>query len=108
MSQASFAYLSPRGTIEFVNYLASLPGNNPPPVFPLPDFPETLPIGGAATVSHNEIQATLVIPPDVVQGIGSYIVKLQTKAMKDQSTDKTKVKPTKKAKVNKGKRARNQ
>lgn len=67
-------YVSPQGTVEFFKRL--LPAAIPPQVpfnVNFPDFPQTSPLGISMKAAPNELQATLVVPADVLKGIGQYI-----------------------------------
>jgi hypothetical protein len=74
-------YLSPAGTIDFVKRIMSaiLPpeaGFNPN----IPEFPKAPPIGMAVTTAHDELQACLVVPPEVLQAIAQYVGKIRAAA----------------------------
>jgi hypothetical protein len=67
-------YVSPQGTVEFFKRM--MPAVMPPNVplnFNIPDFPQTSPLGISMKAAPNEVQATLVVPTDVLKGIGQYI-----------------------------------
>jgi hypothetical protein len=67
-------YVSPQGTVEFFKRM--MPVLLPPNVplnFNIPDFPQTSPLGISMKAAPNEVQATLVVPADVLKGIGQYI-----------------------------------
>ena len=59
------AYVSPEGMIDLVNRL--VPKFLPPtiPWTDLPAFPATPPVGLAVKVVGHQVQATLVVPPEV-------------------------------------------
>ena len=70
------SYWSIGGTIEFANHMLDMVRDELPPNFKLPEFPKTPPVGSAITISSTEIQTFLAIPSEVLQGIGSYIPKV--------------------------------
>jgi len=70
-------YWSPQGTVAFLNRAISLFGPGEQPGITLPDFPETPPIGMAATFSADEVQTRVVIPGEVLKAIGAYVVEFQ-------------------------------
>ena len=70
--------LSPAGVVAFGKRMASaaLPaeiGQN----LKIPQFPKTPPIGMAVTTGHDELQACVAIPPEVLQAIAQYVGKVQ-------------------------------
>ncbi len=71
-------YWSPKGTIDFVNQAISLFAPDEQSKFALPDFPETPPVGLAATISADEVQTDVVIPGEVLKAIGAYVGEVQT------------------------------
>jgi hypothetical protein len=71
-------FWSPAGTIDLVKRIvpAILPpeaGLNPK----IPEFPKTPPIGMAVTTAHDELQACLVVPPEVLQAVAQYVGKIR-------------------------------
>jgi uncharacterized protein (TIGR03067 family) len=75
----SIAYVSPRGTIDFVKriWLKMAPPDARKMELPLPEFSQTPPLGFAVTKVANGLQTCLVVPAEVLQGVGPYIGKLQ-------------------------------
>ena len=71
-------YWSPKGTIDFINQAISLFAPDEQSKFALPDFPETPPVGLAATISADEVQTDVVIPGEVLKAIGAYVGEVQT------------------------------
>jgi hypothetical protein len=73
------AYISPQGVVQWIDKLLSqLPaGLN----LKLPPFPPSDPIGAAARVSAEGLDAELVLPQSVVAGIGQYIGLVQQMMM---------------------------
>jgi hypothetical protein len=58
-------FWSPRGTFQFVSRtLAAIVPDEPPP---LPEFPETSPLGFAAKLAPDRADTVLVVPADVIQ-----------------------------------------
>ena len=70
-------YWSPKGTVDFVKRMipAVTPGADV--ASKVPDFPQTPPIGCAATASGAELRAHLVIPAEVVEALGGYIKEIR-------------------------------
>jgi hypothetical protein len=79
---------SPQGTIAFVKQVipAVVPPGAKKPDIKIPEFPKTPPIGIAVTTAPNELQACMVVPVEVLQGIGQYAAKV--KAIKEASEGK--------------------
>jgi len=72
---------SPRGTIEFGKQM--IPAFAPPGKkvdLKIPEFPKTPPIGMAVTTAQNELQGHIVVPAEVLQGIGQYAAKVKAAA----------------------------
>ncbi|MEX0978951.1 MAG: hypothetical protein WDZ48_08880, partial [Pirellulales bacterium] len=64
------AFVSPQGLMQWIGeFVQALVGEQ----IKLPPFPTTQPIGLAARVSESGLDAELVLPEDVVAGIGKYI-----------------------------------
>ena len=78
-----YAYLSPTGTLEFVNNtLASvLPAGTE---IKLPPFPETPPLGFSAKVDAAGVWKQIYIPADVVKSIAPYAVQVRAMNAKQQ------------------------
>ncbi len=69
------AYISPQGVIQWVNtLLKQLPAELN---FRLPPFPASDPIGAAARVKPDGLDAELVLPDTVIAGIGQYVGLIQ-------------------------------
>ncbi len=72
------AYLSPQGIVQWVDmFLKQVPELN----FNLPPFPASDPIGLAAKVSAEGLDAEIVLPESVVAGVGQYIGVIQQMIM---------------------------
>jgi hypothetical protein len=78
-----YAYLSPTGTLEFVNNtLASvLPAGTE---IKLPPFPETPPLGFSAKVDAAGVWKQIYIPADVVKSIAPYAMQVRAMNAKEQ------------------------
>jgi hypothetical protein len=70
------AYVSPQGLLQWVDALLRdiLP---PESNFKIPSFPATEPIGLAARVSESGLDAEIVLPENVVAGIGQFVGTVQ-------------------------------
>ncbi len=78
------AYLSPQGTIDLVKRM--LADYLPPGMqdrLSIPDFPQTPPLGFAITSAPNELQATLVVPAEVLKAVGKYIQHIRGMSRED-------------------------
>jgi hypothetical protein len=69
------AFISPKGMVDFGMTLAlsmapGAPGQLPP-------FPETSPVGFGARMTSQGFETSLVVPTDVLQGIGGYVQMIQ-------------------------------
>jgi hypothetical protein len=79
--QAPFVgYWSPAGTVEFVNRLVSLFAPGEQAGHRLPKFPATQPVGCALTTAPNEVRTHTVVPADVLQAIGRYVIQVREQA----------------------------
>jgi hypothetical protein len=64
------AYLSPQGVVQMIeSFMDAMLGGQ----FKLPPFPESDPIGLAARVSETGVDAEIVLPENVVAGIGQFV-----------------------------------
>jgi hypothetical protein len=73
---AIVAYLSPRGLLVFLQRMVAAVA--PPQAaakIRLPEFPATPPIGLAVSTAPGELRAELVVPPEVLQGVGQVVQK---------------------------------
>ncbi len=70
------ALVSPRGLVDMIRTViqAAVP---PGAIPPLPEFPDTPPVGFAAQMGGQGVQTTLVVPSQVLEGIGDYIQLVQ-------------------------------
>jgi hypothetical protein len=69
------AYISPQGVVQWIDtLLRQLPAELN---LKLPPFPQSDPIGAAAKVSAEGLDAELVLPESVVAGIGQYVGTIQ-------------------------------
>jgi hypothetical protein len=73
-------YWSPGGTVDFINRAVALFVPGPEVGFKLPEFPQTPPVGFAVTTSPNEVQTHMVVPAEVIQAVGRYVIQF-TQAM---------------------------
>ncbi len=65
------AYVNPQGLMQMVgSFMENMLGGNQ---FQMPPFPATEPIGLAARVSETGLDAELVVPDNVVAGLGQFI-----------------------------------
>jgi len=69
------AFISPKGMVDFAqtmvqSFAPGAPGQLPP-------FPETSPVGFGARMTTQGCETSLVVPNDVLEGIGSYIRMMQ-------------------------------
>jgi hypothetical protein len=80
---AWYAYVSPTGTLEFVNNtLATFlpPGKE----IKLPPFPETPPVGFSAKVDASGVWKRIYIPADVVKSIAPYAMQVRAMNAREQ------------------------
>ena len=69
------AYISPQGVIQWIDMVVKqLPAESK---YNVPPFPPSDPIGVAAKVSADGMDAELVLPESVVEGIGQYVGLIQ-------------------------------
>jgi len=70
-------YWSPQGTIDLIN--RAIPAFVPPAeaAFQLPAFPATPPIGLAAKTVPGGVRGYLVVPAEVIRGIGELVAKVK-------------------------------
>lgn len=76
-------YVSPKGTIDFINRV--IPAMTPEGKSPLrlPDFPPTPPIGFAVKAAPGELRSHTVVPAAVVKAVGGFVAELKKLEKKD-------------------------
>ena len=74
---AVVGYVSPQGVMGFVRQLFASAAESGAPVPDLPEFPATPPVGFALSTSADELNGTIVIPPEVIRAVGQYAEQMQ-------------------------------
>jgi hypothetical protein len=67
-------YISPAGSIDVANWVLGKLGKQEST---LPDFPDTPPLVGGVNFTPAGAEARLALPSGLIDGIGSYVVKVQ-------------------------------
>jgi hypothetical protein len=68
------AYINPQGVVQWVDVILK---QMPEMTINIPPFPASDPIGAAARVSADGLDAELVLPESVVAGVGQYVGTIQ-------------------------------